>query len=220
MGREFDRHHLPRWRPEPPFLPGRIAEPVEAPGARSGLPILQQSQAGAEQREVQGTAGGSRGWAAQEPALEQCGAARRRPGHRPQVGCQGRALPPRRRHQDLEPDAAGAPAPARGVRPAARRLPRPSTNAAGAPAAKHGPDRDDPPPGTAVAHAILCGVHRSRRSDEGARCLVVHTHSRTDWLRGCGERAAPVGPQDGSRPPLGGASSAVQGLTVLPGAAG
>jgi hypothetical protein len=34
MGREFDRHHLPRWRPEPPLLPGRIAEPVEAPGAR------------------------------------------------------------------------------------------------------------------------------------------------------------------------------------------
>jgi hypothetical protein len=44
MGRKFDRHHLPSWRPEPPFLPGRIAEPVEAPGARSGLPILQQSK--------------------------------------------------------------------------------------------------------------------------------------------------------------------------------
>jgi hypothetical protein len=72
MGWEFDRHHLPSWRPEPPFLPGRIAEPVEAPGARSGLPILQQSQAGAEQREVQGTADGSRGWAAQEPPLERC----------------------------------------------------------------------------------------------------------------------------------------------------
>jgi hypothetical protein len=43
---------------------------VEAPSARSGLPILQQSQAGAEQREVQGAAGGSRGWAAQEPPLE------------------------------------------------------------------------------------------------------------------------------------------------------
>jgi hypothetical protein len=49
MGREFDRHHLPSWRPEPPFLPGRIAEPVEAPGARSGLPILQQPQAKAGQ---------------------------------------------------------------------------------------------------------------------------------------------------------------------------
>jgi hypothetical protein len=72
MGWEFDRHHLPRWRPEPPFLPGRIAEPVEALGARSGLPILQQPQAGAEQREVQGTAGGTRGWAAQEPPLERC----------------------------------------------------------------------------------------------------------------------------------------------------
>ena len=72
MGREFDRHHLPSWRPEPPFLPGRIAEPVEAPGARSGLPILQQSQAGAKQREVQGTADGSRGWAAHEPPLERC----------------------------------------------------------------------------------------------------------------------------------------------------
>jgi hypothetical protein len=35
MGREFDRHHLPRWRPEPPFLPGRITEPARprAPGA-------------------------------------------------------------------------------------------------------------------------------------------------------------------------------------------
>jgi hypothetical protein len=71
MGREFDRHHLPRRRPEPPFLPGRTAEP-EAQGAESGLPILQQSQAGAEQREGQGTAGGSRGWAAQEPPLERC----------------------------------------------------------------------------------------------------------------------------------------------------
>jgi hypothetical protein len=30
--------------------------------------------------------------------------------------------------QDLEPDAAGTPAPARGVRPPPRRLPRPSTN--------------------------------------------------------------------------------------------
>jgi hypothetical protein len=70
MGRELDRHHLSRWRPEPPFLPGRIAEPVEAPGARSGLPILQQPQAEAEQREVQGAAGGSRGWATQEPPLE------------------------------------------------------------------------------------------------------------------------------------------------------
>jgi hypothetical protein len=72
MGREFDRHHLPRWRPEPPFLPGRIAEPVDAPGARSGLPILQPSQAEAEQRKVQGTAGGSRGWTAQEPPPERC----------------------------------------------------------------------------------------------------------------------------------------------------
>ena len=72
MGREFDRHHLPRWRPEPPFLPGRIAKPVEAPGARSGLPILHQSQAGAAQRKGQGTAGGSRGWAAQEPPLKRC----------------------------------------------------------------------------------------------------------------------------------------------------
>jgi hypothetical protein len=72
MGWEFDRHHLPRWRPEPPLLPGRITEPVEAPGARSGLPILQQSQAGAEQREGQGTASGSRGWAAQEPPPERC----------------------------------------------------------------------------------------------------------------------------------------------------
>jgi len=73
MGREFDRHHLPRWRPEPPFLPGRIAVPVEAAGARSGLPILQQSQAGAEQREGQGTAGGSRGWGSSEAATrERC----------------------------------------------------------------------------------------------------------------------------------------------------
>jgi hypothetical protein len=34
------------------------------------------------------------------------GAARRRPGHRPQAGRQRRALPPRRRHQHLEPHAA------------------------------------------------------------------------------------------------------------------
>src|SRR5215207_1159652 len=51
-------------------------------------------------------------------------AARRRPRHRPQTGRRGRAL------QDLEPSAAGTPTPARGVQPAARRLPRPSTNAA------------------------------------------------------------------------------------------
>ena len=38
MGREFDRHHLPRWRPEPPFLPGRIAEPVEAPAPGAAYP--------------------------------------------------------------------------------------------------------------------------------------------------------------------------------------
>jgi hypothetical protein len=51
MGREFDRHHLPRWRPEPPFLPGRIAEPARprAPGA--GLPILHQPQAEAGQED-------------------------------------------------------------------------------------------------------------------------------------------------------------------------
>jgi hypothetical protein len=49
----------------------------------------------------------------------------------------------RRRHQDLEPDAAGAPAPARAVRPPARRLPRPPTKAAVAPTAKHRPNQDD-----------------------------------------------------------------------------
>src|SRR5918993_1256677 len=121
MGRAFDRHHLPRWRPEPPLLPGRTAEPVEAPGARSGLPILQQSQAGAEQREVQGTAGGSRGWVAQEPPLERCSAL---------TGfdlatiheAAANVEPSAPTHQDLEPHAARAPAPARGLRPAARRL--------------------------------------------------------------------------------------------------
>jgi hypothetical protein len=56
------------------------------------------------------------------------GAARRRPGHHPRGGRQGRAVCSRRRDQDLEPDAAGTPAPARSVRPAARRLPRPPTN--------------------------------------------------------------------------------------------
>jgi hypothetical protein len=34
------------------------------------------------------------------------GAARRRPGHRPRAGRHGRAVPPRRRHPDLEPHAA------------------------------------------------------------------------------------------------------------------
>jgi hypothetical protein len=57
-------------------------------------------------------------------------AARRRPRYPPRFGRRGRALPPRRRDQDLEPDAVGAPAPPRGVRPAPRWLPRPSTNAA------------------------------------------------------------------------------------------
>jgi len=56
------------------------------------------------------------------------GAARRRPGHHLWGGRQRRALPPCRRHQHLEPHAAGAPAPARGVPPAPRRLPRPPTD--------------------------------------------------------------------------------------------
>jgi hypothetical protein len=56
------------------------------------------------------------------------GAAWRRPGHHPRGGRQRRAVPPCRRHQDLEPDAAGTPAPARGLRPTPRRLPRPPTN--------------------------------------------------------------------------------------------
>jgi hypothetical protein len=51
------------------------------------------------------------------------GAARRRPGNDSRGGRQRRALSPRRRHQDLEPHAARAPAPARGLRAAARRLP-------------------------------------------------------------------------------------------------
>jgi hypothetical protein len=44
------------------------------------------------------------------------------------AGRQRGAVPACRRHQDLEPDAAGATAPARGVRPASGRLPRPPTN--------------------------------------------------------------------------------------------
>jgi hypothetical protein len=43
------------------------------------------------------------------------GAARRRPGQPQRGRGQGRALPPRRRHQDLEPHAAGTPAAATGV---------------------------------------------------------------------------------------------------------
>jgi hypothetical protein len=71
------------------------------------------------------------------------GAARRRPDHHPRSGRQRRTLHLRRQHQDLEPDAAGAPAPARAVRPPARRLPRPPTKAPVAPTAKHWPNRDD-----------------------------------------------------------------------------
>jgi hypothetical protein len=71
------------------------------------------------------------------------GAARRRPGHHLCGGRQRRALCPCRRHQDLEPDATGTPAPTRGIRPTARRLPRPSTNGAVAPTATHRPDQDD-----------------------------------------------------------------------------
>jgi hypothetical protein len=56
------------------------------------------------------------------------GAARRRPGHRGRAGRQNRAVRPRRRHQDLEPDAAGAAAPTRGLWPAPGRLPRPPTD--------------------------------------------------------------------------------------------
>ena len=56
------------------------------------------------------------------------GTARRRPGHRPRAGRQGRALPPRRRRQDLEPHPARATVPTRGLWPAPRRLPRPPTD--------------------------------------------------------------------------------------------
>jgi hypothetical protein len=150
-------HHLPSWRPEPPFLPGRIAEPVDAPGARSGLPILQPSQAGAEQREGQGTAGGARGWAAQEPPPERC------PELVGVVLATVRELAakvepylPRRRHQDLESHATRAAAPARSLQVPARRLPRPSTNAAVAHTASLGPDQDDRRlPGTPVTHTNI-----------------------------------------------------------------
>jgi hypothetical protein len=69
------------------------------------------------------------------------GAARRQLGYHSGGGRQRRALHLRRRHQGLEPDAAGAPAPARAVPPPARRLPRPPTKAAVAPTAKHRPTR-------------------------------------------------------------------------------
>ncbi len=56
------------------------------------------------------------------------GAARRRPGHNPRSGRQHRAVHPGGRHEGLEPDAAGAAAAAGGVRAAAGRLHRPSTD--------------------------------------------------------------------------------------------
>ena len=54
MGREFDRHHPPQAAPRAAVAPGRIGEPVEAPGARSGLPILHQPQAEAGQNKASG----------------------------------------------------------------------------------------------------------------------------------------------------------------------
>jgi hypothetical protein len=77
-------------------------------------------------------------------------AARRRPGHRPRACGQHRALPPRRRHQDLEPDAAGTPAPARGLRPPPRRLPRPPT------------DPSHRPIGTATVRFVARSFERGR----------------------------------------------------------
>jgi hypothetical protein len=56
------------------------------------------------------------------------GAAWRRPGNDSRGGRQRRALPPRGRHQDLEPHAARAPAPAGGVPSTPGRLPRPPTD--------------------------------------------------------------------------------------------
>jgi hypothetical protein len=56
-----------------------------------------------------------------------CRAARRRPGNRPRAGRRRGTVRSRGRHQGLEPDAAGAAAPAGGVRHAAGRLPRPTT---------------------------------------------------------------------------------------------
>ena len=109
MGREFDRHHLPRWRPEPPFLPGRTAEP-EAPGARSGSthpPTVPSGSRATTRTRNWWRCSWLGGSGAATGAVR--GAARRRPAHRPQAGRQGRALPPRRQHQDLEPHAARAP---------------------------------------------------------------------------------------------------------------
>jgi hypothetical protein len=50
-----------------------------------------------------------------------------RPGHRPRTRRRHRALSSLGRHRGLEPDAAGTPAPAAGLRPAPGRLPRPAT---------------------------------------------------------------------------------------------
>jgi hypothetical protein len=54
------------------------------------------------------------------------GTAWRRPGNRPRAGRQRRAVRPRGRHQDLEPDAAGAATAAQPVRATAWRLHRPA----------------------------------------------------------------------------------------------
>ena len=89
MCREFDRRHLPRWRPEPPF--SRVGPPNPRPQAP-------------------GAAYPSSNSPKREPSKEKY------------------KEPLRRWHQDLEPHAAGTPAPARGLRAAARRLHRPPTD--------------------------------------------------------------------------------------------
>jgi hypothetical protein len=126
-GQGVDRHHLPRWRPEPPFLPGRIADRrgPERQGRSTHPPTVPSGSRA--KRSIRNCWRFSRLGVSGAATGAVRGAARRRPGHHPGGGHQGRALRPRRRHQDLEPHATRAPAPARGLRAAAR-LPRPPTD--------------------------------------------------------------------------------------------
>ena len=106
MGWEFDRHHLPSWRPEPPFLPGRIAKPSRprAPGAAypsSNRPKREPSKEKYKEPLAVLAVGRlrSRHWS----GARSCSASTWPPSASwPPTS----SLPPRRRHQDLEPDAA------------------------------------------------------------------------------------------------------------------
>ena len=108
------------------------------------------------------------------------GAARRRPGHCPRTGRQGRTVPPRRRHQDLELDATGTPAPARGVPLAPGRLPRSPTDPGCRCLVDRGGGAD------AIQREVLRPLRPSWRLAPCMPSTDLRPHHARLWLSSCG----------------------------------